>query len=548
MTAVSAPAGAGISPLRATLAGTGALTRFMLRRDRVKFPGWVGGFAFFVLYLVTAVPAAYGSEEELAAAAQLFADPVGRVMIGPGYGFDAPALERFVANGYGLYFFLMAAVMNILLVTRHTRVEEQTGRAELVRANVVGRHAPLTAALIVALVTNLGVALVAFLVLVGVGGFAATGSAVFAVAIAVSGFAFAGVTALTVQVSQYSRAAAGLAGVVLGVAFLLRAGGDMVRQGGSALSWTSPLGWGTQTAPFVLDRWWPLVLSLAWAAVTVAAGYAVASHRDLGASLFTVRPGNRRAAPRLGTPLGLALRMQRASIIGWTLATFVGALSFGAYVDALEKAAADMPAAFLELFGGAETMQQGYLAYMALYMAYMVTIYVILAVHRLRSDEHDGYLQAILAAPVSRWNWLGANVAVTALGTLVLMAVSGLGIGVGAVLVTGRTEYLSDLTLGTLNHVPDVLVVLAVAVLLLGLAPRALAVVWMLFGFGFFMGTFGPLLKLPQALSNVSPYAHTANMPLESFDPVPFVVLLGLAAVLTSVGAVGFRRRDLQLP
>ena len=40
--------------------------------------------------------------------------------------------------------------MAILLVVRHTRAEEETGRAELVGAGVVGRHAPLAAALITA--------------------------------------------------------------------------------------------------------------------------------------------------------------------------------------------------------------------------------------------------------------------------------------------------------------------------------------------------------------------------------------------------------------
>jgi len=49
--------------------------------------------------------------------------------------------------------------MNILLVSRHTRLEEQTGRSELLRADAVGRHAPLTAALLLALSANLVLAL-----------------------------------------------------------------------------------------------------------------------------------------------------------------------------------------------------------------------------------------------------------------------------------------------------------------------------------------------------------------------------------------------------
>jgi ABC-2 type transport system permease protein len=38
--------------------------------------------------------------------------------------------------------------MSIFLVNRHTRAEEESERAELVRSNVVGRHAPAAAAVI----------------------------------------------------------------------------------------------------------------------------------------------------------------------------------------------------------------------------------------------------------------------------------------------------------------------------------------------------------------------------------------------------------------
>ena len=44
---------------------------------------------------------------------------------------------------------ILVAIMAILLVIRHTRVEEEAGRLELVGSAVVGRRAPLTAALLV---------------------------------------------------------------------------------------------------------------------------------------------------------------------------------------------------------------------------------------------------------------------------------------------------------------------------------------------------------------------------------------------------------------
>ena len=527
--------------------GTGKLVRFLLRRDRIRLPAWTAGFAVFMLYLAAAIPAVYDTEADLQGATQLFHDPVGRMLTGPGYGFDTPTLEGFVANGYGLYFMLLSALMSILLVSRHTRVEEQTGRAELVRANVVGRHAALTAVLIIAVVTNLAAAAAVFVMMVAVGGFGAAGSLVFAAAVAAIGLAFAGVATITVQLTEYSRAASGMAGAVLGAAFILRAGGDMAAEGGNALSWASPLAWGQQTAPFVLDRWWPLLLPIALAVGTSVVGYLLAARRDVGASLFAVRPGRQRAAPWLGTPLGLALRLQRASIIGWGVALAITGLVFGAFTDALIDALGDMPEAFVELFGGTEDMIAGYLSYMAVFMAYLVAAYAILAVVSLRTEETTGRSEPVLATPVSRWTWLGSNIAVTVGGIVVLMGVTGAANGLGAAIVTGDTGHVWELTAAQLNHVPAVLVVLGVAVLLFGVLPRGIPATWAIVGYGVVVGTFGPLLELPDAAYEISPFEHAAEMPLEGFSLQPLAALTAIALVAAGAGMLAFRQRGINV-
>ncbi len=525
--------------------GTAALLRFMLRRDRVKLPAWTGGLGLFVVYLSSALPNIAATNEELRGATQLFADPVGRLLVGPGYGFDEPTFERFVANGYGLYFLVMAALMNILLVVRHTRVEEQSGRAELVRANVVGPHAPLLAALLVALVTNLVAALVVFGAMVGVGGFGAPGSLLFAAGIAATGLAFAGVAAVTVQLSEYSRAAAGMAGAVLGAAFVVRAGGDMAEAGGSPLSWFSPLAWAQQTAPFVLDRWWPLLLPLTLTVAATTVGYALSARRDLGASWFAVRPGRSRAAPRLGTPIGLALRLNRAGMLGWGSALVVTGLAYGAYADALLGAFDDMPDAFRELFG-AQDMLGGYLAYIAMFTALLAGAYAVMAVQGLRNEEASGRAEPVLATPMSRSTWMGVNFATAAGGVVVLLAAAGLATGMGAALATGDTSYIGELLVAHLNHIPSVWVVLGVTALLYGVVPRAVPVGWALVVYALVVGTFGPLLDLPSALFDLSPFEHPAPMPLEPFAPVPAIVLTLVAAATAALGMLAFRRRDLQ--
>ena len=539
-----APASQAPQKASGDLIGTATLARFMLRRDRIKLPAWAGGFGLFVVYLATALPTIAETEEELRGTTALFADPVGRLLIGPGYGFEAPTFERFVANGYGLYFLVLAGLMSILLVTRHTRVEEQTGRAELVRANVVGRHAALTATLLVAVITNVAAALVVFAAMIGVGGYGAGGALLFGAGIGAVGLAFAGVTAITVQLSEYSRAAAGLAGAVLGAAFVVRAGGDMAAEGGTALSWFSPLAWAQQTAPFVLDRWWPLLLPLAFALVTAAIGYVLAGRRDLGASLVAVRPGPAGAAPWLGTPLGLAFRLQRASIVGWTLALAIGGMAFGAYADALLEALGDMPEAFRDLFG-AEDMVAGYLAYMAVFMAFLGGAYAVTAMQSVRTEETTGRGEPVLATPVSRWAWLGSHLVVSAGSAIVIMGVAGAATGLGAAVVTSDGGHIGELVVAHLNQVPAVLVVLGVAALLFGVFPRAVPATWVVVGYGMIIGTFGPMLELPQVVHDLSPFEHLAEMPVESFAAAPVVTLTLIAAVGAIGGLVAFRRRGI---
>ncbi len=526
------------------LVGLGPMVRLLMRRDRVKLPAWTGGLAGFALYVTVAIPAAYGSDDDLASISGIFTDPVGRLLVGPGHGLDEPTVARFVTNGYGLYLMIVAAVMNILLVVRHTRGEEQTGRAELVRANVVGRHTSLAATVVVALLTNVVAGIGVWAVLVVVGGHGVAGSLVFGSSIAALGLAFAGVTATTAQLTSSARAAAGIAGGVLGAAFVLRAGGDMARQGGSALSWTSALGWAQQTAPFVHDRWWPLLPLIVLAAATTVAGFWLSRHRDVGASLFAVRPGPPRAHPALGTPLGLALRLQRAAIVGWGAALAVSGIVFGAFADPLLDAIDDMPDVFRDVFG-TDDLLAGYLAYMATFMAFLTAAYCVLAVQGYRDEEAGGRGEPLLATPVSRRAWLGANVAATALGAFAILLVTGITTGVGAAVATGDRRHVAELTGAHLNAVPSVLVTLGVAVLLYGVRSRAVPLAWAIVGYGVVVGTFGSLVGLPDIAFGVSPFEHHAAVPLDAFAPLPIAILTTATVVSATAGVLAFERRDL---
>lgn len=529
------------------LTGTSTLIRFMLRRDRIKLPAWLIGITFMSLYYGTALPQVYKTEEDLKAVSSFAEGTMGALIAGPGYGLTEPTVESVIVAIYGLYFLLLAALMNILLISRHTRVEEQTGRAELIRANVVGRYAQLTAALIVAVGAN---ALLAVMIAgsFAVAGLDTSGALLFGAGVGAAGLVFAGITAVTVQVTEYSRAASGLAGVALGVAYVVRAAGDSLREGGSALSWFSPLAWSQQTRAYVDPRWWPLALSVVFAVGAALLGYVLSGRRDLNAGLLAPRRGSAQAASWLNSPVALAFRLQRASLIGWGSALAAMGLLYGALTKTLVESFEDLPDSMVDVMGGDPTrMLDGYVSTMAVFDALLVVIFVILGVQSLRGEETKGHAEPVLATGTGRWGLFGSWIGVLAAGATALLLVVGFALGVSAAISIGDSAYIAKVTGAHLAYLPAVLVVLAVAALLFGLVPRAVGAAWALFGFSMILGFFGPIMDLPQWVMDLSPFEHVAALPLERMNWLPMLLLTVISLALTALGGGGFRRRDLDM-
>src|SRR5439155_6060779 len=137
-----------------------------LRLDRVRLPVWV-----LVLALMPPATAAqymklYPTAESLQAVKGVIANPSLVALNGPLFGVSLGGLT---AWKIGVTELILAALMSVLTVVRHTRTEEETGRLELVGAGVVGRYAPLTAALLVTGLANVAIALLGALGLIGTG-------------------------------------------------------------------------------------------------------------------------------------------------------------------------------------------------------------------------------------------------------------------------------------------------------------------------------------------------------------------------------------------
>lgn len=528
----------------AALDGTGTLIRFILRRERVGLPAWLLGLTALLALFLRALSELTATEEQRQDLYRIMSGSVGAIF-GPGYGRDDITAERYVVGVYGLFFFVLAALMSMLLVTRHTRAEEQSGRAELIRSGVVGRHASLTAALIVAAGANVLLALLLASTLTAYGHDGSDGL-LFGASVGAIGLVFAGITAITAQITEYSRTAVGMAGAVLGAAWAVRAAGDMIRDYGSPLSWLSPLAWANQTRPYVDGRWWPLLLSLGLAAVAVAVGYSLSARRDLGAGLVAARPGAPAAAPWLRSPLAVVFRLQRSSLMWWTVALAASGLLVGGLGDQIADPVG-MSERRIEIFGGSvDALLDGYLGMMALFLTVISGIMLVLGLQAVRGEEVEGRADPVLATAISRWAWLGSYLAVLSLSVVGLLLATGVATGLGTVLAGEDVSYVWDMALAFLGHAPGVLVILGVAAMLYGVFPRAIGVTWVLIGYSLFVALFGTVMDLPGWAMNLSPMEHTGRPPLDGTSWSGSAVLLAIAVGLMVAGLAAFRRRDLE--
>ncbi len=545
----AAPSGSG--PQRGAMVsftGTGRLLRFVLRRDRVRLSVWTGSIVLLHVYFVNALSALYTTFQERQSRATVMDTPVSTMMAGPGYGLDDYTIGAMLSNELIGWVAITLAIFNVMQIVRNTRAEEEAGRAELVRAGVVGRHAPTTAAFVAVLIVDVVIGLLSSLVMIG-GGLAVADSLAVGAATALVGIVFAAVGVMVAQVTQHARGANGLGIAVLGVVYMARAFGDMQQKHGSWLSWTSPIGWAQQMRGFVDLRWWPLALHVVLIVVLLAIGVVLASRRDVGAGLVAPRPGRADAAPGLRSPFALAWRQQRVALMWWTIGLGLMWTATGTYVEGVEDMFAEVAQTnpeVLDLFGGLEQLVGGFISVMVVFGMLLAAGYGIAAVLRARSEESAGRLEPMLGLPVSRTRWFAAQTGVAALGTLVLAVTTGVTLWLGALLVGITDPGFGTYLQATFAYLPGLAVYLGLTAALYAWVPRAAAAVpWALLAFGFVLGIFGPLLDLPGAVAALDPFDAVPRVPIEHLTPGPLLALAALAAVLWVLAFAGFRRRDL---
>ncbi|MBX9981174.1 MAG: ABC transporter permease [Mycobacterium gordonae] len=521
--------------------GTLGLLRLYLRRDRVSLPLWVLLLSVPLgSVYIGSIEKIYSTDAERAGfAATIMASPAQRALYGQIYNNSLGAVGIWKAG----MFHTLIAVAVILTVIRHTRADEETGRAELIDSTAVGRYASLTAALLLSFGASVATGLI------GAAGLLTTdvppgGSLAFCAALAGSGLVFTAVAAVAAQVSPSARVARGSAFAVLGMAFSLRAVGDA---GSGALSWFSPLGWSLQVRPFAGDRWWVLLLQVATTVALTVVAYRLLAGRDVGAGLFAERTGRATASAALGGVFGLAWRLDRGALTVWT----VGLVLYGLLIGSVTHGIGDeMGGAagrdILARLGGTSALEQAFITVGFGMLSMIAAAFAVSLSLRVHQEEASQRAETLLAGSVSRSRLMASHLLMALGGSTFAILLSGLAGGLAYGMAAGDVAGKLPIVVGTAAvQLPAVWLLSGVTIVLFGVTPRFTPIAWgVLVGF-VALYLLGSLSGSPQWLLDLEPFAHTPRVG-HDFTAVPLLWLLAVDAVLIGLGAIAFRRRDLR--
>jgi ABC-2 type transport system permease protein len=525
------------------LTGTFGLLRLYLRRDRVVLPLWVLllSLPLSTVY-IRSVESVYSTAAERAAfAASIMASPAQRALYGLVYNDSVGATGIWKAG----VFHALIGVAVILTVIRHTRADEESGRTELLDSTAVGRYASLTAALLLTFGASIATGLI------GTAGLLTTdvsraGSVAFGLTLACSGLVFSAVAAVAAQLSTSARTARGIAFGALGAAFALRAVGDA---GSGVLSWLSPLGWSLQVRPYAGERWWVLLLHLSATVALTAVAYLLLRHRDVGGGLIADRLGAATAPPTLSGPFGLAWRLQRASLVAWTVGLCLYALLAGSVVHGIgdEIGGSATIRDILSRMGGTSALEDAFIAISFMLLGIGAAAYAVSATLRLHTEETSSRGETMLAGAVGRMRWAASHLAFAIVGsTVALLAaglVAGLTYGIAAHDVGGK---LPAVLAAAAVQLPAIWLLAAVTVALFGVVPRFTPVAWGVLVALIALYFLGAVAGMPQWVLNMTPFAHLPRMPGEPFRAAPLIWLLAIDLAVLAAGLFAFRRRDVR--
>ncbi|PIC73635.1 ABC transporter permease [Sporosarcina sp. P17b] len=524
--------------MKGRFVGVARLSMFIIRQDRLRYVWWLMGIIVLTLIVPPALNELYPTQQDRDVLAETMENPVMETMVGPG-DLANYTLGAMVSHQMLLMTAIAVAVMNILLMVRHTRAEEEEGQVELLRSFPVARDSQLTASMLTLTGVNLLLAL-----LIGVGlsslsfdSMGVTGSFIYGAALGVIGMFFASITAVCSQLAGSSRGAVGLSFTVMIACYLLRSGTE----------WIPPFGWLTQVQPYSENNWLPVGGLLVAGAVLFLFAVMLLGKRDIGSGLIPSRNGRAHASVLLRSPIGLAWRLQRTTFLSWSIGMLVLGVSYGSVLGDLDAFFQDndMLASMIVADENSSLTAQ-FLPMLMAVLAFISTIPALLSIHKVVGEERKSRVDILLSRSVSRTALFMSYLVLACITAVMMLSFAALGLWLAG--TTSMEEPFSFQTVwqAALVHFPAIAVLIGVSSCLIGIAKKAVGLVWLYLFYGFMTLYLGGLFQFPEWMEKLSPFGFVSKLPIEDMNWLYAGGLIVMAILLMIIGINRYTNRDIE--
>ncbi len=494
---------------------------------------------------------AYPSQQAREAAAAGFTSNTGLIAL-VGRPHDLVRVGDLAAWNTTMVMVMVGAIWGILVATKMLRGEEENGRWELLlTGQTTARRAlcNVLAGLAISLSVLFVVSVAAF---AAVGrmhsvGYSASSAVIFSLTIVSSIIAFASVGVLMSQLMPTRSRASSTAAAVFGVAFLVRALADVTN-----IPWLltiTPLGWAEKVAPIASNHIVWLFPLVTWSVILLGASVFLAGRRDLGTSVFADKDTAKPKLKLLDRPIAAAFRLTRANMFGWTAAMSFGALFLSLMAKTAGQAFSETTSTqhFLgQLTHATQTVgAKQFLGIVFFMLMILLMCFAASAIHAVRQDEAQGYLDNMLVRHVSRLGWATGRVALVAASTVGAALLASAIIRLG---LTGQGLGISwqDILLSGVNMFAPVLFVLGIGVLSFGILPRFTSLIaYGVIAWSFLLQMISSGITVNHWILDTSIFQHIAFAPAASIRWETWGIFVSLFVALSCVGIAAFIHRDI---
>lgn len=526
--------------------GTCRLIRFNFRKDRLHIIFWFIALVGIAVSYAYSYPSMFSSEAERLIMAQTLNNPAMTAMLGPVSDPNNYSYGVLFSHEMLLFTAVAVAIMNILFVARHTRMDEEEGRLEMIRSFPVGRLSSLASTLIEMLIINILITLLHGIALgsLGVESINFRGSFFYGAALGIVGFTFASITSFCVQLMENNRHTTGMAFGILGFSFLLRAITDI---NAPKLSWLSPLSWSYKIEPYAHNKFLPILISIVFSLLLISLSLYLNSLRDLGKGFIPQKKGRAYASKTLVSPLGLAFRLQRTGFFTWIIVMFIFGLTFGSVfvdIDAFFKEN-DVLARLIPQDSEYKLTDQ-FIGLLMSIVSIMATIPVLMFLLKLWQEEKSGRIEALVSKSLSKQKLFFGFFSISIIFIAIASFVSVLGLYLSANAVLPNSLEFGMLLKANLVFIPSITLILSFGVFLIGYLPKLTGVLWGYLGYCFFVIFLGDMIQLPGWMKKFTPFDYIPKIPVEEIKAMPLVILSILSIGFTILGILCYRNRNLQ--